>query len=304
MDSADVDLFALRSFCVLMDERSVSRAASRLGVGQSRMSRQLAQLRAYFADPLLVWAGGTMIPTPRALALKDDLRQVVGTLERLSSPPQNFDPATTETTVVLVATGYMEHIFLTDVMNAAAACAPGIRVKVRLPHQPQDVSDLGRGEIDFLIGWMTAPAPTLRSRLLFKDKLVCIARQAHPKLRDDGLTYEKYLELPQVQYDIPGKTTTERLLQERLARDGQQRNIKYHVLNPLTVAEIVANSDVIATVPERFAARCRGHYSLQIVDLPFSVPPVQNRVYWHESAHSDARSSWFRKLLADVATTS
>jgi DNA-binding transcriptional LysR family regulator len=304
MDSADVDLFALRSFCVLMDERSVSRAASRLGMGQSRMSRQLAQLRAYFADPLLVWAGGTMIPTPRALALKDDLRQVVETLERLSSPAQSFDPASTQTTVVLVATGYMEHIFLTDVMSAVAARAPGIGVKVRLPDRPEDVSALGRGEIDFLIGWMTAPAPTLRSRPLFKDKLVCVARAGHPNLCEEGLTYEKYLELPHVQYDIPGKTTTERLLQERLARDGQQRNIKYHVLNPLTVAEIVANSDVIATVPERFAARCRGHYSLQTVDLPFSVPPVQNRVYWHESVHSDARSAWFRKLLADVATAS
>jgi DNA-binding transcriptional LysR family regulator len=303
MDSPHIDLFALRSFCVLMDERSVSRAASRLGVGQSRMSRQLAQLRAYFADALLVWAGGTMIPTPRALALKDDLRQVVEMLERLSSPAQSFDPALTETTVVLVATGYMEHIFLTDVMNAVAACAPGVGVRVRLPDRPQDVSALGRGEIDFLIGWMTAPTPTLRSRLLFKDKLVCIARAAHPKLRDDGLTYEKYLELPHVQYDIPGKTTTERLLQERLARDGQQRNIKYHVQNPLTVAEIVANSDVIATVPEKFAARCREHYSLQAVDLPFSVPPVQNRAYWHESVHSDARSCWFRKLLAEVATT-
>jgi len=303
MDSADVDLFALRSFCVLMDERSVSRAASRLGVGQSRMSRQLAQLRAYFADPLLVWAGGTMIPTPRALALKDDLRKVVETLERLSSPAQAFDPASTETTIVLVATAYMEHVFLTDVMSAIAACAPGIRVNVRLPDRPQDVSALGRGEVDFLIGWMTAPAPTLRSRLLFKDKIVCIARAEHPGLRDEGLTYEKYLELPHVQYDIPGKTTTERLLQERLARDRRQRNIKYHVQNPLTVAEIVANSDVIATVPEKFAARCRGQYSLQIVDLPFSVPPVQNRAYWHESVHSDARSCWCRTLLADVAKT-
>jgi DNA-binding transcriptional LysR family regulator len=304
MDSAGIDLFALRSFCALMDERSVSHAASRLGVGQSRMSRQLAQLRAYFADPLLVWAGGTMIPTPRAVALKDDLRQVVETLERLSSPPHSFDPASTETTVVLVATGYMEHIFLTDVMNAVATRAPAIHVKVRLPHQPQDVSAMGRGEIDFLIGWMTAPAPTLRSRLLFKDKLVCIVRAGHPKLRDNHLTCEQYLDLPQVQYDIPGKTTTERLLQERLARDGKQRNIKFHVVNPLTVAEIVAGSDVIATVPERFAARCLGRYPLQIVDLPFSVPPVQNRVYWHESVHSDARNSWFRKLLADVATTS
>ncbi|MDB6089184.1 MAG: transcriptional regulator, LysR family [Gammaproteobacteria bacterium] len=302
MDKSDIDLFALRSFCVLMDERSVSRAAARLGLGQSGMSRQLAQLRAYFADPLLVWAGGTMVPTPRALALRDDLRQVVEKLERLSSPAQAFDPASTQTTVVLAATGYMERIFLADVMNAVAACAPGVRVKVRLPDRQQDVSALGRGEIDFLIGWMTNPAPTLRSRLLFKDKLVCIARAAHPKLRDgDGLTYAQYLELPHIQYDIPGKTTTERLLQERLSREGHQQNIKYHVQSPLTVAEIVANSDVIATVPGKFAARCREQFLLQTFDLPFSLPPMQNRAYWHECMHSDARSRWFRRLLVDAA---
>ena len=242
-----------------------------------------------------------MVPTPRALALKEDLRQVVETMERLSSPAQTFDPASTETTVVLVATGYMEHIFLADVMNAVATRAPGVRVQVRLPDRLQDVSALGRGEIDFLIGWMTTPAPTLRSRLLFKDRLVCIARAAHPKLRH-GLTLEEYLELPHAQYDIPGKTTTKLLVQERLARDGRRRNIRYHVLNPLTVVEIVANSDVIATVPEKFAARCRERYRLQSVDLPFSLPPVQNRAYWHESVHSDARSCWFRKLLADVGT--
>jgi DNA-binding transcriptional LysR family regulator len=301
MNTLDVDLFALRSFCVLMEERSVSRAAARLGAGQSRMSRQLAQLRAYFSDPLLVWAGGTMVPTPRALELKNELQRVVETLERLASPVQAFDPATTQTTISLVATGYMEHIFLTDVINSVARCAPRVEVTVRLPDRPQDVSALARGEVDYLIGWMTTPTPTLRSRLLYKDRLVCIAREAHRQLRD-GLTFEKYLELSHAQYDIPGKTTTERLVQERLARDGRHRNIRYHVLNPLSVVELVANSDVIATVPEKFAARCRAQYALQCIDLPFSVPPVHNRAYWHESVHSDARSCWFRKMLAEVAS--
>jgi DNA-binding transcriptional LysR family regulator len=76
------------------------------------------------------------------------------------------------------------------------------------------------------------------------------------------------------------------------------------VQNSLTVAEIVANSDVIATVPGKFAARCLEQYSLKTFDLPFSLPPMQNRVYWHECMHSDARSRWFRRLLADIAKTS
>jgi DNA-binding transcriptional LysR family regulator len=304
MNSSDIDLTALRSFCLLIDERSVSRAAARLGVGQSRMSRQLAHLRAYFSDPLLVWAGGSMVPTPRALALAGEIRQVVETMERLASPVQTFDPASTETTLVLAATGYMEHIFLADVMNAVAARAPKVHVNIRLPDRLQDTSALERGDIDFLIGWILDPPPILRSRLLFKDKLVCIARAGHPLLRDShDLTYETYVELTHIQYDIPGKTTTERLLQERLSRDGRQQKIQYYVQNCLTVAEVVANSDVIATLPGKFAARCLKHYPLQILDVPFAVPPMQNHVYWHECMHSDLRSRWFRKILEDVAKT-
>jgi DNA-binding transcriptional LysR family regulator len=304
MDSTDIDLFALRSLCVLIDERGVSRAASRLGVGQSRMSRQLAQLRTYFADPLLVWVGGTMVPTPRALALRDDVGEVVRTMERLSSPPRTFDPVSSETMLVLVATGYTEHFFLADAISTMTTRLPKVRVEIRLPDVQQDVNAMGRGEIDFLIGWMTTPPPSLRSRLLFEDKLVCIARAAHPRLRDDNLTYEKYVELPHVQYEIPGKTTTERLLHERLSRNGDHQNIRYYVENALTVAHVVANSGAIATVPNRFARRCATQYELKIFDLPLSLPSMQDRIYWHECMHSDDRSRWFRRLLVDLAKTS
>jgi len=223
-------------------------------------------------------------------------------MERLSTTAQSFDPAATECTVVLAATGYMEHVFLADVMKTVAARTARMQVRIRLPDRLGDVSAMGRGEIDFLVGWMTTPAPTLRSRLLFRDKLVCIARRAHPGLRaDDSLTYQKYVELPHVQYDIPGKTTTERLLQERLSRDGHQQNIRYHVQNPLTVAQIVADSDLIATVPGRFAKRCLEQYPLQVFDLPFNLPAMQNRVYWHECMHSDEHNRWFRSLLAESA---
>lgn len=301
MNNLDIDLLALQAFCVLMDERSVSRAAARLGVRQPAMSRLLARLRTYFADPLLVWAGGSMVPTPRALSLKGDVRQVLETMERLAMPAQTFDPASTSTTIVVAATGLLENVFLTSVMKMVAAQAPGVRVDVRLPDRLRDITALERGEIDFIIGWTMTPAQSLRSRLLFTDKLVCIARASHPKLRNDSdLTYARYIELPHIQYDIPGRTTTELLLQERLLKDGHQQNIMFHVQNSLTVADVVANSDVIATLPFRLAVRLQAHYSLRIFKPPFSFPPIKNRAYWHECKHADMRSRWFRGLLAEV----
>lgn len=302
MARSDVDLLALRSFCLLMDERCVSRAASRLGIRQSAMSRQLARLRAYFADPLLVWAGGTMVPTPRALTLAEEVRGMVRALEALATRAQAFDPVSAVTSLAVVATGYTEEVFLARFLSALSARAPGVTIRIRLPDRTHDRLALERGEIDFLIGWMTEPPPILRSRLLFEDRLVCIARMGHPLLRGaEDLSRERYLDLPHVQYDIPGKTTSERLLHERLAREGRQQHIRYHVQSPLTVAEVVASSDLIATLPSRFARRCVAHHALRILEVPLDLPPIQNRLYWHECMHLDPRSRWFRGLFEELA---
>lgn len=303
MDKPDIDLFALRSFCVLLEERNVSRAGIRLGLKQPTMSRMLARLRTYFDDPLLVWSGGHMVPTPRALSLEDEIRQVLATMERLSSSPQLFDSRSSKRTIKLVATGYLETIFLAKVMAAVAAQAPGIQVEVRPPDRLHDTAALEKGEVDFLVGWNVTPAPILRSRVLFTDELVCIARVDHPALAEDGLTYETYIKLPHVQFDVPSKTTTELILHERLARQGHQLDVQFRVQNLLTVGDLVAQSDVIATVSRRFVTRCLGQYPLRIVELPIRLPQMQNRAFWHERMHREPHNHWFRSLLAEVGKT-
>jgi DNA-binding transcriptional LysR family regulator len=301
MDKADIDLVALRCFRALMNERSVSRAAAHLGLKQPTMSRILAKLRRYFGDPLLVWAGGHMVPTPRALALEAEIAQVLATMERLSSRSPSFDPATNETTVRVVATGYLENLFLAKVMSVVAARAPRMQIEIRPPDHLRDLSALESGDIDFLVGWNMKAAQSLRSRLLFTDKLVCIARRGHPVLRNGGLTYEKYVRMPHVQYEIPGRTTTGQLLEERLSRDGHHHNVKLRVQNFVTVAEVVASTDLISTLSERFARRFLKHYPLRIIELPIHLPPMRNSAFWHERMQSDPRSRWFRGILVEIA---
>jgi DNA-binding transcriptional LysR family regulator len=152
-----------------------------------------------------------------------------------------------------------------------------------------------------LVGWNTTPPPSLRSRMLFTNRLICIARADHPDLRDGKLTYDKYVKLPHVQFDVPGRTTTELLVQERLAQDGHQPNVKFRVQSLLTVADVVASSDLLATMSQRFATTLLGQYRLPILELPLRIPLMQNRAFWHERMHNDPRSRWFRKLLVNVA---
>jgi DNA-binding transcriptional LysR family regulator len=146
-------------------------------------------------------------------------------------------------------------------------------------------------------------APILRSRLLFTDKLVCIARADHPELRDNVMTYEKFIRLPHIQYEIPGHTTTGQLLEERLARDGHHQNLKFRVQSFITVAEVVSNSNLISTLSLRFATGFLKAYPLKILELPVRLPAMRNSAFWHQRMQSDLRSQWFRKLLVDVAKT-
>jgi len=172
-------------------------------------------------------------------------------------------------------------------------------VKVRLPDRPQDVSALGRGELDFLIGWMTAPARRC-GRGCSSRTNSCASRARRIKL-GDGLSYEKYLELPHVQYDIPGKTTTERLLQtgSRGMGGSGTSSTMCRIRSQLRKSSRIRRHCDSA---EKFADAAAPLLAAT-VDLPFSVPTVQNRAYWHESVHSDARNCWCRKILADVAKT-
>src|ERR1700676_1010154 len=151
MNSTDIDLVALHAFCALMDEKSVSRAASRLGLKQPTMSRMLGKLRKYFGDPLLVWAGGHMVPTPRALQGEGDVRQLVAMVERIRSPVQGCDPNLGNATFKIVTTANLENTFLSKVISAVAARAPGVCVEIHRPDRFEDMDALEKGQDDFMI---------------------------------------------------------------------------------------------------------------------------------------------------------
>src|SRR5262249_51302262 len=149
----NIDVFALRFLCTLIDEGNVSRAATKLGTTQPAMSHVLRRLRSYFGDPLFVWAGGRMVPTPRALHIEGEVRPLVKALDRIKSESPSFDPNITPATMKVVATGHVESLFMANVLRAVAKQAPGCRVDIRGPNALQDIAALENGQSDFLVGW-------------------------------------------------------------------------------------------------------------------------------------------------------
>lgn len=295
-----VDVFLLRCFDVLMEERSVSRAAETLEISQPALSRALARLRRLFGDPLLIRAQGRMVPTDRALEVESSVRKILSDLEQVINAPGEFDPKTAQATFRLTAAGSVEHLILPRLVERLQNSAPGIRIEVRQPSRDNALKWLETGEIDFRLGWVSRPPETLRSSLLYRDRLICLVRQGHQNV-NGHITLEQYLSLPHARLEVLPHGMSGRVIDEVVALFGKKLHIGLLVQNYLTVLDAVARSDLIATIPERLAKNFAQQLSLQILDPPLKLPDFRIAVFWHERSHKNPRHRWFRDQITAVA---
>jgi len=295
-----VDLGLLRCFAVLMQEKSVSRAAEKLDITQPAVSHALARLRILFDDPLLLRANRGMTPTARALDLEGRVQRLLGDVEDLVAPVAPFDPRHTRTTFVMTSTTYGELVLAPSLAEALRSEAPGIDIQFRQPQFDLLPGWLERGEVDLRIGWVRDPHPLLRSKSLFGDKLVCIARRAHPKLKG-SVDIRQFVELPHVRAQLPESVTTSRVVDKAVAELGLSLRTLLLVNNVLIIPYAVARTDGIAIVPARLAQIFAEPLKLQILEVPLKLPALKYAMFWHERAQHEVRHRWLRQMVADVA---
>jgi len=290
----------LRLFLVLMSERSVSRAAERLGISQPAASHGLARLRVLFDDPLLLRSGNRLAGTPRALELEPEVRRLVGDWERLVAPLRTFDPARDARTFVVTATEYAETLVVPAMLRRLRAGAPNVRIEVRAP-DPARASDLlANGELDLRIAWITSPAPSLRAMQLFEDRLVCIVDQGHPSVHG-RITLEQFTALPHARTLGTHHTTSIRVVDEAVARLGRRLAQSFLVQHFSTIPAMIVGTDVVATLPRTRAMEFAARYPLQVLDPPLRLPRVRYAAYWHERSHNEPAHRWLRQQLREVA---
>jgi DNA-binding transcriptional LysR family regulator len=298
MDNIDVRL--LRAFVSLMSERSVSRAAERLGSSQPALSQSLARLRMLFGDPLLIRSRGGMTPTDRARELERSVRVILAEYERMLQPASRFDPAASRRRFVVSAPEYAEHMLMPALLARLRAEAPAVRVEVRTPQPERAAELLESGELDLRIAWLLQAPQALRSTPLFQDKIVCLASQSHQQIRG-SLSLAQFLELPHVRPLGTGRPTTARVLDEAVEREGHKLERSFLVQNFLTIPLIVAATDMLATLPNRLALTFVAHHNLQLLEPPLRLPRIRYAAYWHERSHKDAGHRWFRSLVLEAA---
>jgi DNA-binding transcriptional LysR family regulator len=293
------DLNLLRTFLVLIQERNVSRAALRLNLSQPALSHALARLRRMFNDPLLIRASGAMTPTARCLELRGEIEDLLARFDRLTTPAGEFDPAISRLHLTIMAPEFATDVIAPVLLNRIQQLSSTIDIEFITTDPIEAMGLLEQGAIDFRLGWWPQPAPALRRKLLWTDKLCCILREGHPLLVG-SLTAEKYFNARHVRVRRPGRSYSMASIDDAAAKAGSKAHIAAWVQNAHSMAAVVANTDMIGTLSERLA-RQASHSAVQIRELPLDVPRLKVALYWHERTHRSPVHRWFRSLLFEVA---
>ncbi len=299
MDSKRLDLNLLVTLEALLVEQNVTKAAVRLNLSQPAVSAQLGRLRAVFDDPLLIPAQRGMIPTARAMELLDPLRQTLDQVRATVDTHRKFDPSKADLTVAIACTDYLQVAVVKPLVLDLRRRAPGVRVAVRnLDVERLDVQ-LERGEVDLILMTPQDAPQSLRTRHLFDERYVLIARRNHPKLHP-GITVSEIAQLEYVIVSLHGASFSTPV-DSALAALGYKRNVGLSAASFLFVPEIVAVSDFVAFVPERLVHdRADG---LSVVECPFPLEGFAVGLVWHERCHGHAGQRWIRETIVSLVNS-
>ncbi|AUX22272.1 LysR family transcriptional regulator [Sorangium cellulosum] len=296
MSSPDLNL--LITLDVLLAEGSVARAAQRLRLSPSAMSRALARLRETTGDPLLVRAGRRLVLTPRALALRERVHQLVEDAGAVLRPDQAIDLTRLARTFTLrTSDGFVES-FGPDLLARIGEEAPGVRLHF-LQKPDKDSAPLRDGRVDLETGVIEASlGPEVRSQALFRDRLVGVVRAGH-RLSAGKPTAKGYAGAHHVIVSRSGHE--DGAVERPFLPPGLVRKVGTIVGGFSAALSLARASDLVATVPDRHTASLRdGMFSFR---LP--VPAIEFTVsmLWHPRMDADPAHRWLRACVRAVCAS-
>jgi DNA-binding transcriptional LysR family regulator len=289
------DLNLLFTLDVLLAEGSVAGAARRLRLSPSAMSRALARLRDTTGDPLLVRSGRALVPTPRALELRDRVSHLVRDAEAVLLPEAAPDLKRLVRTFTLrTSDGFVES-FGPVIVARTRAEAPGVRLRfVQKPDK--DGAPLRDGAVDLETGVLDAStSPELRVHVLFRDRLVGAVRASHPLAK---------AKVTAARYAAGQHVTVSRPMLERGPVDaalhalGLERESTIVVGGFSSALALARASDLIATIPERHTGSLRA--GMHTFPLPVSTPKFTVSMLWHPRLDADPSHRWLRGCVRDA----
>ncbi len=296
VDLRKLDLNLLVILEALLEERSVTRAAERLGMSQPAVSRALARLRAMFSDAVLVEVRQGYVLSARAERMQPVLRRLLaGVGDLLDARP--FDPAGATGQVRLMMPDFQAGVLAPRLLARITAEAPALNLDIMQPDAAL-LEALEKDAVDAIVGVIDDAPAGIRRRGLYDDGFVTLMRVGHPAA-EGTLTLERYLELAHIVISVTGVGPAP--MDEALARMGRTRRIGVRVPSFLAAVEIAARSDLVMTLPASLAQAAAGMARFVVLPPPVDLGSFTMSLVWHERHQDEPRHMWLRGVVVDAA---
>jgi DNA-binding transcriptional LysR family regulator len=293
----EFDLNLLRVLVALDKHKNVTRAAQALDMSQSGFSTALARLRDRIGDPLFVRTQGGMEATPRAQSMVNVAKSILTNVQSSILEQPTFDPQLAQIEYRLAMADVAEVVFLPQLLAHLSREAPHVRLRSDPWPRGELLHAMETGQVDLALGYF----PDLSSDSIFKQRLythtyACIVRPGHWVLKRFTLT--SYGELGHAVVNTPSRS--DELFEHFLARKGMTRKIVLRTPHHLSLPDIIASTDLIATVPLATATRFAATTQVEVLPLPFKPPRFDVQQYWHRRSHHDPRVRWLQHTISSL----
>jgi DNA-binding transcriptional LysR family regulator len=299
VDVSKIDLRLLYTLEAIHRLGTLTAAGNALGLSQPALSHALNRLRDIFNDQLFVRTSRGMRSTPRADELASSARRILTTVREELSPPSHFKAESLDRTFHLGMTDVGEMVFLPALITHLREQSPKVNI-VSVTLSPRNLAEaLEMGTVDMAIG----PLPDLtgadlRQQLVFERGFVCLVSAEHPRITKNRLTLSAFLKEPHLVVSSPGRTVEvfERFLDDRKL----SRRVALSVPHMLCVPFIIANSDLVATVPQSVGIVFRDFPGLRVIEPPLETPRIRVILYWSARFSKDPGNAWLRSVITDL----
>jgi DNA-binding transcriptional LysR family regulator len=294
---ASLDVEWIWVFDEIYKTLSVTSAADRLGMTQGAASTALNRLRDYYGDQLFVRTSRGMLPTPRAVALQPVLQKVREDLEVARTGALVFEPTSSHRTFRVCMTDLGETALLPRLLGHLQSHAPGIHIEAEKisPDSPRRLED---GAVDLAVGYMPQLDAGFYQQALFEQDFLCIASLSHPRI-GKRLGKSTYVAERHVEVFNPATGHTA-VVEKALTSAGVTRDIALRVPSFLAVAQIVSETELLATVPRYYALAMESREPIRYLIVPFELPRYSVKQHWHARFHSDPGNVWLRHTVASL----
>lgn len=298
---ARYDIKLLVALQVLLEEQNVSRAAERLFVTQSAMSKMLARLSELFDQELFIRTSYGIQPTDFALTLRTPLANALESINQLVTP-QKFKPADCNRTFKVSMMDAMASRIMPSLLKKLAKLAPQVKIQMK-PWSRQSLDDLANGQLDLAINLTEVERANFYQQKLTDIHVCAVVRKGHPlalkDIQKNGIKLDDFLSYSFIKVVIPEFNENHHKDQQILAALGKTRNVVFETNNAAIALQTLTNTDYVMLGARGPNTSHYDELGLTTINIPneLSVPQYSMKVTWHQRQHTAQEQQWFRGLV-------